>query len=137
MLSAKTEATMAETSNLSRETAISTLRDELARRAHGEISICRLAAETGLFCRGFRRYTDEQLKEAYPWLWRRNDVSTRHDLEHLADRWQIARQDVDHVATSCDVQQLEHDACNGWDDFTNEQLAQFVAQLTGRRVAVG
>ena len=126
-----------KTETLSREAAITMLRDELAGRAHGEMSICRLAAETGIFCRGFSRYTDEQLKEAYPWLWRQTDVATRGDLEDLADRWQLARQEVDHVQTACDVQQIEHDACNGWDDFTNAQIAQFITQLTGRRVAVG
>ena len=44
--------------SISRPVLIAALREELSRRARGEMSICRLAAETGVFCKGFRRYTD-------------------------------------------------------------------------------
>jgi hypothetical protein len=48
----------------------------------------------------------------------------------------MARQDVLEVPTSCDVQQLEHDACGGWEDFSNDDLAGFLRDLTGREVVV-
>ncbi|HEX6100422.1 MAG TPA: hypothetical protein VF432_29175 [Thermoanaerobaculia bacterium] len=121
---------------ISRSTLIVALREELSRRARGEMSICRLAAETGVFCKGFRRYTDDQLREHYPWIAKKNPDAPREELEAIADRWQMARQDVVGVRTSCDVQQLEHDACGGWDDFSNGDLARFLLELTGRKVEV-
>ncbi|MEA2489011.1 MAG: hypothetical protein QOH21_803 [Acidobacteriota bacterium] len=125
-----------EPDSLSRPTLIVALRDELSRRARGEMSICRLAAETGVFCKGFRRYTDAQLRERYGWISKKNPGAPREELEGVADRWQLARQDVVGAATACDVQQLEHDACGGWDDFSNDELARFLLELTGRRVEV-
>jgi len=29
------------------------------------------------------------------------------------------------------VQQVEHDSCNGWDDFTNDDLTRFLLELRG------
>ena len=58
------------------------------------------------------------------------------ELEEIADRWQMARQDVDQLPVACDVQQKVHDTCRGWDDFSNEQLSTFLHELTGRDVAV-
>jgi hypothetical protein len=121
---------------ISRPTLIATLREELSRRAGGEMSICRLAAETGVFCKGFRRYTDAELRERYAWIAKKDPGVSRADLEQVADRWQLARQDVTGATTSCDVQQLEHDACGGWDDFSNADLARFLRELTGRIVEV-
>lgn len=122
--------------SISRPTLIATLREELSRRARGDMSICRLAAETGVFCKGFRRYTDAQLREHYPWIAKKNPGASREELEAIADRWQLARQEVVGGTTSCDVQQLEHDACGGWDDFSNDDLARFLRELTGRTVEV-
>ena len=121
---------------ISRPDLIAAVRDELSRRARGEMSICRLAAETGVFCKGFRRYTDDQLRERYGWISKKSPDAPREELEEIADRWQLARQDVLDEPTSCDVQQLEHDACGGWDDFSDGDLARFLLELTGRKVEV-
>jgi hypothetical protein len=121
---------------VSRPSLIVALRNELAHRANGEMSICKLAAQTGVFCKGFRRYSDAELRERYSWIARKNPEVSRAELEETADRWQMARQDVIGAATACDVQQLEHDACGGWDDFTNEELSRFLLDLTGRKVEV-
>ncbi len=121
---------------VSRPSLIVALRNELAHRANGEMSICKLAAQTGVFCKGFRRYSDAELRERYSWIARKNPDASRAELEETADRWQMARQDVIGAATACDVQQLEHDACGGWDDFTNEELSRFLLDLTGRTVEV-
>jgi hypothetical protein len=121
--------------SISRPALIAALREELNRRA-GEMSICRLAAQTGIFCKGFRRYSDAELQERYGWISKKNPDVPREELEEIADRWQLARQDVLDVPTSCDVQQLEHDACHGWDDFGDDQLARFLRELTGRNVVV-
>ena len=121
---------------VSRPTLIATLRDELARRANGEVSICRLAAENGFFCRGFRRFSDAELRERYGWIAKKAPAIERAALESVADRWQLARQEVYGAQTSCDVQQLEHDSCGGWDDFTDGELVKFLRELTGRIVEV-
>jgi hypothetical protein len=121
---------------LNRDATIAALRNELARRANGEMSICRLAAEKGIFCRGFHRFSEEELRQRYDWIARRPEVVTRGDIEEIADRWQLARQEVDGVPTACDVQQIEHDSCNGWSDFTNDELSRFMLEVAGRRVLV-
>ena len=114
-----------------RESLIGALRAELTRRANGEVSICMLAAKNGIFCKGFHRYSDGELRRRYGWIARRYPDMPREELEEIADRWQLARQEVDGVATACDVQQMEHDSCNGWDDFTNDDLARFLLELKG------
>ena len=121
---------------IARPTIIAALRDELGRRAHGEMSICKLAAQAGVFCKGFRRYSDQELKERYAWIAKKDPALSRGELEDVADRWQLARQDVFGASTSCDVQQFEHDTCGGWDEFSTEQLARFLRELTGRTVEV-
>jgi hypothetical protein len=54
----------------------------------------------------------------------------------MADRWQMARQVVVGVSTACDVQQMEHDTCGGWDDFSAEELSRFIFEVAKKRVVV-
>src|SRR5579864_5315315 len=108
-----------------RAEAVNLLRAELLKRLDSDTSICRLAAEKGFFCGGFTRYGDGELKRRYWWIARRRPNITRPELEEIANRWQLARQDVDHLPIACDVQQQEHDTCRGWDDFSNEDLARY------------
>ena len=96
------------------------------------MSICKLAAQTGVFCKGFRRFSDDELKARFGWIAKKDPEMPRAQLEDVADRWQLARQDVLGALTSCDVQQLEHDSCGGWDDFTDEELTRFLRELGGR-----
>jgi len=114
-----------------RESLIGALRAELTRRANGEMSLCMLAAKNGIFCRGFHRYSDAELRRRYGWISRRYPDISRSDLEEIADSWQMARQEVNGLASACDVQQVEHDSCNGWDDFTNDDLTRFLLELRG------
>jgi len=116
---------------VSRASLVKALRDALARGANGEMSICKFAAQKGIFCSGFRRFSDDELRHRFDWISKKNPNASRAELEETADRWQMARQEVDGVATACDVQQLEHDSCNGWDDFSDEELAHFLVELTG------
>jgi hypothetical protein len=118
-----------EPNTMSRDILIAALRSELARRANGEMSICRLAAEQGIFCKGMSRYSDTELRDRYSWIVCRNRGISREQLEDVADRWQMARQDVDNVPTSCDAQQIEHDTCGGWDDFSDAELSRFLTDL--------
>jgi hypothetical protein len=121
---------------LSRAEVINLLRQELVKRADGEKSVCRVAADEGIFCRGFARYTDLELRRRYEWIVRRNPKMTREELEEIADRWQMARQEVEDSPLACDVQQKVHDTCRGWDDFNNEELSRFYYEMTGKEILV-
>jgi hypothetical protein len=120
---------------LSRQELIAALRQELATRADGR-SICAMAAEKGILCGGFRSFTDEQLRERFAWLVRRRPSMSRADLEGLGNAWQLGRQEYYGVLTACDVQRQEHDLCNGWDDFSDEELAGFYWELLGKAITV-
>lgn len=123
-------------SPLSRAEIINLLREELVRRADGEKSACKVAADEGIFCRGFARYTDLELRRRYDWIMRRYPKMTRKELEEIADRWQMARQEVEESPIACDVQQKVHDTCGGWDDFSSEELSRFYYEMTGKEIVV-
>jgi DNA replicative helicase MCM subunit Mcm2 (Cdc46/Mcm family) len=122
--------------SLSRADVVNLLREELVRRADGEKSACRVAAEEGIFCHGFARYTDLELRRRYDWIARRHPKMTREELEEVADRWQMARQDVEDSPTACDVQQKVHDTCRGWDDFSNDELSRYYYEMTGTEIDI-
>lgn len=121
---------------VSRAAAITMLRDALARIAGPDASICKAAAERGIFCRGFRRDDETALRARYQWIDERRPGISRDDLETLGDRWQLARQELHQLPTACDVQTEEHDTCGGWDDFSAEELARFIFEVTKKRVSV-
>ena len=119
-----------------RQDAIARLRRELLRFTDEENSCCKIAAERGIFCKGFHRYTDEELRKRYDWIADRRPGIGREELESIANDWQLAQQEVFELPMACDVQQRVHDTCRGWNDFTNEQLARFYQQLTGEEISI-
>lgn len=123
--------------SIPREEAIARLRDALAAMATPDACVCKVAAERGIFCRGFARYDDEELRRRYWWIARRNPGMSRDELESLANVWQLSQQEVQQLPTACDVQARAHDTCRGWEDFTNEQIAGFLRQVTGEAVRIG
>jgi hypothetical protein len=122
--------------SIQRSEIIHLLRSELMKHTDTEVSACKFAAEQGIFCRGFARYGDGELRRKYNWITRRRPDMTREELEEIANRWQLARQDVSALPVACDVQQIEHDMCRGWDDFSNSELAGFYTELTGKDIVV-
>jgi hypothetical protein len=121
---------------ITRSEAISLLRSELMKLTDEDTSICKAAAEKGIFCHGFNRFGDGELRRRFSWLGDRARTLPREDLEEIANRWQLARQEVCDVRIACDVQQKEHDTCHGWDDFSTSDLARFYFELTGRSVVI-
>lgn len=121
---------------MSRQTAINRIREALEMLTDEETSICKVAADHGIFCNGFNRYTDNELRRRYGWIVRKRPNMSREDLEEIANNWQLAQQQVHDAEFACDVQTKLHDTCCGWDDFTNEQLEGFYQQVTGREVRV-
>jgi hypothetical protein len=124
------------TPKVTREKAIDSIREALLAEADEETSVCKVAAERGIFCRGFQHYGDNELRRRYDWIVRRRPDISRPALEEIANDWQLAQQQVHDAPSACDVQTKVHDTCMGWDDFTNEQLTTFVKELTGRDVLV-
>ena len=121
---------------LTRNEAITAIRTKLLELVDDDHSMCRVATEKGIYCRGERRFTDEELKQRYAWLMKRKPDIGREELEDLANRWQLARQIVDKVPLSCDAQAMEHDTCNGWDSFDDGTLARYYRELLGGDIAV-
>ena len=124
---------------ISRAKAIAILRHSFLKELEsrdGDVSMCKLAAERGIFCHGFAQFGDGELRRVYDWIARKDATATREDLEEIANRWQIARQEVRELPLACDVQQREHDTCRGWDGFSNEQFAGYIEEVTGKEFLV-
>jgi hypothetical protein len=123
---------------LTRREVISALRRELLAVTGEDHSVCQIAKEKNLFCRGFARWKLHELKQRYPQITRSHPHPTRAEMEDLADRWQMARQFATDEALACDVQmhEGEHRTCKGWDEFDDEELARFHAELCGEEVRI-
>jgi len=119
-----------------RDVAINRLREALLELTDDDHSICRIAAEKGIFCGGFKRYSDAELRERYDWLARKYPAASRDEIEHLANQWQLGRQIFEDQAFACDVQEIEHHTCGGWSDFSNEDLAKFCQEILGAEVEI-
>jgi len=116
--------------------AIAKLRDSLVKLAGEERSMCRVAAEQGIFCRGFRLWHDAEFDRRWRGLLGRSNHLSRAQMERLADIWQLAEQVQQRVPLICDAQAAAPGACCGWDEFGNEAIARFCGELLGEEVAV-
>lgn len=121
---------------ISRSELIDRLRTALSELTDEGTSICKVATERGFFCRGFAKHGDAQLRHKYAWIVRKRPGMTRQQLEEVANDWQLAQQAVHASGLACDVQSVLHDTCGGWDDFTDEQLAEAYREITGKEVDV-
>lgn len=121
---------------LTRDQAIEGLRRELMKLVDDDHSMCQVAARTGIMCRGFRQFSDEELAARYAWLVKRRGVSDRDEIERLANQWQVARQIVSDTSLSCDTQMREHDTCLGWDTYSDDQLREYYRQICGEEITI-
>ena len=126
----------AQPETITRNEAISRLREVLLSITDEETCVCKAVTERNIFCRGFRRLDDKELRERYWWIVRRRPDITREELEGIANDWQLAQQEVREVPLACDVQAKAQDTCRGWLDFSNDDLARFFAELTGQQVRI-
>lgn len=120
----------------SREELIAAIRTELVKLTDEENSICKVAAERGIFCNGFGQYNDRELRQKFDWIVRKRPSLTRGQLEQIANDWQLAEQQVHERPIACDVQTDIHDICNGWDSFSNAQLEKLYFELAGAKLVV-
>ena len=116
-----------------RAAAIERLRRALIPLAGPDVSLCRIAAERGIFCRGFRRWPDAEFDRRWHNAIGRSTQSTRDRMEKFADLWQLTEQVRCGVPLPCDAAG-PGSPCRGWDEFSDEQLAQFCWELTELRL---
>lgn len=122
--------------SITRDQAIDLLRTAIRGMTDEETSMCKLAAERNIFCHGFARFDDEELRQCFDWIVQKQPARSRSELEETANLWQLARQDVLGHPCACDVQQRDRDLCKGWDNFSDQQLASFYQELTGKTVSI-
>ena len=124
-----------QTELITREAAVARLRRALIELNEPGKSMCQIASERNILCGGFHRYTDERLRETYAAAGAGAGES-RAEVERKANEWQLARTAMEGLKVACDVQYRFYETCRGWDDFTNEALADFLLELAGERVVV-
>jgi hypothetical protein len=121
---------------LSRETAVARLRQKLIALKEDGKSVCQIAAEKGIFCRGFDRDSSDELRFRYAATIENASQLTRSELEERANAWQLERQQQEGTLLCCDVQFMCYETCRAWDDFSNEELSRFCVEMLGEKVRV-
>lgn len=121
---------------MNRAEVVAAIRKKLLDIVDEDHSMCHVAAQRGIYCRGFRRLTDEQLAQRYSWLLKSNPSMSREELEERANHWELARQIVHDSPIACDAQAMEKDTCCGWDSFDNATIARFYKDLVGEEIKV-
>ena len=119
-----------------RDDLIALIRTELMKLTDEENSICKVAAEKGIFCRGFSHFSERELRRKFDWIVRKRPSLTRGQLEQIANDWQLAEQQLHERPIACDVQTDIHDICQGWDSFSNAQLEKLYYELSGAKMVV-
>jgi hypothetical protein len=121
---------------LSRAEAISRLREALLKLTDDEHSICQVAAEQGIFCRGFRRWNEGEFDRRWRKYIGRSTHLSRSQMEEYANLWELAEQIRKRVSLACDAQTAACGPCRGWNEFSNAELARFCNDVLGENVDV-
>ncbi|HEY7862582.1 MAG TPA: hypothetical protein VIE39_02920 [Thermoanaerobaculia bacterium] len=121
----------------SRGEAIARLRRALLARTDEEHSLCEVAAEKGIFCRGFRRFDDAEFRRRFRGTIGESPRLNRVQMEQVANLLQLSLQLRWRVSLACDAQKLSRGGhCRGWDEFSNAQLGRFCADILDQSVVV-
>jgi hypothetical protein len=124
------------TTFLNRHQAIAVLRRGLERLGDPEHSTCHVAAERGIFCRGFRRFDDHEFHRRWKPVLGQSTHLNREQIERLADVWELCEQVRQRVRVTCDAHAAEPGPCRGWFEFSNETLGRFCSEFLGESVIV-
>lgn len=119
-----------------RPEAIAQLRAALLALTDEEHSICQVAAERGIFCHGFRRWNAAEFDRRWKFAIGRSTHLSRAQMEEFANLWQLAEQIRSRVTLACDAHGATRGACRGWEEFSNEDLSRFCADVLGKDVIV-
>jgi hypothetical protein len=119
-----------------REQAVSRLRASLLAMTDEEHSLCQVAAERGIFCRGFRRWSQSEFDRRWRKYLGRSTHLSREQMEEYANVWELAEQIRRRVSLACDAQTAARGPCRGWNEFSNADLARFCSDVLGENVEV-
>jgi hypothetical protein len=120
-----------ETHVCHRSEAITRLREKLAGSLDGDRSMCAIAAENGIFCRGFDRWNDHEFDRRWRDHIGRSSHLTRRQMERYADLFAEAERVRCGASIACDAFAARPGPCRGWNEFSNSELAQFCSDLLG------
>lgn len=121
----------------SRADAVDKLRTVLIALTDEEHSLCEVAAERGIFCMGFRRFDDREFRRRFRDTLGYSTHLERAEMEKLANVWELAEQIRWRVRLACDAQTRSRGGhCRGWEEFSNDELARFCADILGKSVVV-
>ncbi len=101
-----------------------------------ECSRCDTSTEHGIYCLGFRGFTEEELRHRHDSIRNAHPAATPEERECLARRWEIAQQIIQRVPAWCEARRLGAEACRGWDRFSNEELEQLCSEFLQEAVAI-
>jgi hypothetical protein len=119
-----------------RSEAISHLRTELLAMTDDEHSLCQVASERRIFCRGFRRWDEREFDRRWRKYIGRSTHLSRAQMEEYANVWELAEQIRKRVSLACDAQTAACGPCRGWNEFSNADLARFCNDVLGANVEV-
>ena len=120
-----------------RAEAIDRLRPVLRELCGAEQSLCRLAAERGTFCGGFRQWPAREFHRRFRPHIGTSTHLTRPQMEAFADIWQLSEQLRLGVTLACDAASLSPGACRGWEELSDADLEISCRELLGKAVTVG
>lgn len=119
-----------------RRETIDRLRHALVKMTDEEHSLCRVAADRGIFCRGFHRWPEAEFDRRWRRFIGRSTHLTRAQMEEFANLWQLAEQIRRRVTVACDTQTTGKGPCRGWNEFSNADLARFCNDVLAENVEV-
>jgi len=119
-----------------RTEAIAKLRAALLKLTDEDHSMCQVAAQRGIFCHGFRRWSPREFDRGWHEAIGRSTHLSREQVEKLANVWQLAEQIRLRVALACDAETMTHGACRGWNEFDNPALGRHCQEILGKNVVV-
>lgn len=121
----------------SRAEAISRLRERLIPMTDDEHSLCQVASEQGIFCRGFRRWNAPEFDRRWRDHIGRSTHLSRPQMEQYANLWLLIEQSRRRLPIACDALQGSGNLpCRGWNEFSNDEIARFCAALLFENVEV-
>jgi len=116
--------------------AIARLRAALVQLCDDEHSLCQVAAARGIFCQGFRRWNAAEFDRHWKKAIGRSTHLSREQMEEFANLWQLAEQIRQRVTLACDARINGLGGCRGWEEFSNDDLSRFCADVLGQSVRV-
>lgn len=122
---------------LSRPEAIERMRQKLRSLTDEDHCVCSVVGRLGIFCQGFHRLSDAELRRRFHWIARKRPGAPREALEELANLYHLGRTEVTGSAICCDFETREHAGCDGWNAFDNRRLEEFYLALLGQPVEIG